>query len=99
MNSELSTPRQGIHALRIPIIDVAAVDTIGTVAGAYGLSKLMDWPFSLTTGGLFGLSVYFHHLYNIDTTVHRKIMELIGDTSLDSEQKSGGKCPMSHLWK
>ena len=100
MSSDLSTPRIGIHAMRIPILDIAAVDTIGTLAGSYGLSKWMGWSFTLTTGGLFAASLYFHHLYNVDTTVHRKFMELIGNSNLDAapEQKSG-KCPMSYLWK
>ena len=98
MNSDLSTPRQGIHSIRIPILDIAAIDTIGTVAGAYGLSKIMDWSFFTTTAGLFAASIYFHHLYDIDTTIHKKFMELIGNSD-PPEQKSGSKCPMEYLWK
>lgn len=76
MSSDLSAPRQGMHALRIPILDVAAVDTLGTLAGAYALARFMDWPFLPTAGALFVSSIYFHHLYHIDT----KVMETIGLT-------------------
>ena len=98
----LSTPRAGIHALRIPILDIAAVDTIGTIAGGYGISKLMNWSFTKTTAGLFGLALFFHHWYNIDTTMHRKFMDLIGHKMPPNhpeitETSNACECPMYKL--
>ena len=100
----LSTPRVGIHALRIPIIDVAAIDTIGTIVGGYGISKIMNWSFATTTASLFGIGLAFHHFYNIDTTMHRKFMELIGSEipvnhPQITDASDSTKCPMEHLWK
>ena len=102
-DSDLSTPRKGIHAYRIPILDIAAVDTVATVGAAYGISKYMNWPLLATTVGIFGLGEAFHHMYNIDTPIHQKIMQMLGikmHPTVDAMpgSYSKGSCPMEHLW-
>ena len=102
--SDFSTPRKGIHAYRIPVLDIAAVDTVGTIAVAYGVSKYMNWSFLATTVGLFGIGEVYHHVYNIDTPIHHKLMQLLGidmgnKTSDTHIQQPAGKCPMEHCMR
>lgn len=40
-------PREGVHRLRIPGLDVAAVDFVGLFVGAGILSLLFPWPLRL----------------------------------------------------
>jgi hypothetical protein len=101
IESDLSTPRKGIHASRIPILDIAAVDTVGTIAIAYGVSKYMNWSFLATTVGLFGLGEAFHHAYNIKTPIHDKLMQLMGitmDSQTPAPTQISRSCPMEHVW-
>ena len=74
----LSTPRQGIHAHRMPGIDIATVDTVGTVVIAYGVSKYMDWPFLATAVGTFAVGVGVHHIFKINSPLHNKVMDVLG---------------------
>ena len=74
----LSTPRQGIHAHRIPGMDIATVDTVGTVVIAYGVSKYMNWPFLATAVGTFALGVGVHHVFKINSPLHNKVMDVLG---------------------
>jgi len=75
----MTTPREGIHSLRIPILDIAAVDTVATIAGAYGISRVTGWSFPKTTIGLFGVAMIAHHLFHVET----KVMELVQDTNVE----------------
>lgn len=65
----MSTPRVGIHAPRIPLLDVAAVDTVLTVLLALIVARLMHWPFWATALGLFLVSVPAHWLAGVETRV------------------------------
>jgi len=76
----MTTPREGIHSLRIPILDIAAVDTVATIAGAYGISRVTGWSFPKTTIGLFGVAMIAHHLFHVET----KVMELVQDTKYNN---------------
>ena len=98
----LSTLRAGIHAHRIPILDIATVDTVGTVAIAYGISRYMDWPFLTTTVGTFAVGVGVHHMFNIQSPLHNAVMKLLGikmehePSATPHIQEATGKCPMEH---
>lgn len=102
---DLATPRVGIHSHRIPIVDLATVDTLATVAGSYAISRLTGFSFIKTTASMFGLSVLVHHWFNIDTVLHQKFMKLIGkqmEIPADHpfiDENSTAICPMMHLWK
>ena len=76
--SDLTTPREGIHAHRIPILDIATVDTVATVGAGYVISKYMNWSFLGTTIGLFALSIPVHHYFRVNSTLHNKAMDLLG---------------------
>ena len=79
MNSEstLTTPRKGIHAHRIPFLDLATIDTLGTIGGAYLIAKYMDWSFLKTTLGLFALSIPIHHYFRVHSTLHDATMKVL----------------------
>jgi len=99
MSSDLSTPRQGIHSHRIPILDIATVDTVGTIAGGYVIARTMNWSFPKVTAALFALGLWMHHLYGIDTTMHRTFMQLIGKEMSPDDRPCPGVCPMAYLWQ
>ena len=62
-------PRQGIHARRIPLLDWALWDVVGTVVVAVILSRWLRRPPWLVAGGLFLLSVVVHLLLGVPTAV------------------------------
>ena len=108
--NDLSTPRAGIHSYRIPGLDIAVVDTVATLAASYAICKYTGWPFWATTIALFGVAQGFHHVYNINTPIHQKLMDLVGQKMPDDNDKTvisipenneyiKGSCPMEHLWK
>lgn len=93
----LTTPREGIHAHRIPYLDIATIDTVGTVGAGYVISKYTGWSFLTTTIGLFALSIPVHHYFRVNSTLHDKAMEVLG---IDMEKSdavqtvpSSGSCP------
>jgi uncharacterized membrane protein len=67
----LGVPRQGVHSLRV--FDVAILDVISTIIGAYILSRVFRWTFWKTLLGLFLLGVGLHRLFCVRTTVDRWI--------------------------
>jgi hypothetical protein len=83
----MSQPREGIHAHRIPILDVATVDTLGTIAGGYLLAKWMDWSSWKTIIALFAISLPVHHYFRIDSKLHHVAMEVL-DVKMDVEGES-----------
>jgi hypothetical protein len=93
----MSVPREGIHAYRIPGVDVAAVDIVGTAAGGYVLAKYMDWSSTTTILSLFALSVPIHAMFGVRTRVTKVLESLIcsNDTEL---VPSNSKCPFHALW-
>lgn len=67
----LGIPRQGIHSIRV--FDVAIIDVISTIIGAYILARIFRWSFWKTLLGLFLLGVLLHRLFCVKTTVDRLI--------------------------
>lgn len=65
----LGTPRAGFHAVRIPLVDVAALDVLGTLRGAsvptdappaliaYAVARAADWSFAIVAAVFLLLSV------------------------------------------
>ena len=68
-------PRKGIHKLRIPYLDIALVDTVGTIVCGMFIANYMNWSKTKTIGGLF-ISAYFIHDY---FGVNTKMVETIND--------------------
>lgn len=67
----LGTPGMGIHSIRLG--NIAIMDVIFTVVGAYFLSKWLDFDFILTLIGLFLLGIILHRIFCVKTTVDKWI--------------------------
>jgi len=64
-------PYKGVHSYRIPLIDVALVDVICTIIGAYLLSKLFNnIPFMHMLFFLFMLGIFLHKLFCVETKIN-----------------------------
>jgi fatty acid desaturase len=61
--------RQGAHALRIPFLNVALVDVVATIVGAFLIAYFTKWSFLWTLLGLFLLGIVLHRLFCVKTTV------------------------------
>jgi hypothetical protein len=62
-------PREGAHAIRIPILDIALVDTAATVALAAAIAWVTGLNFLLTLAVLFVLGVVAHKVFCVRTQV------------------------------
>jgi len=70
----LGKPRQGFHAMRIPGLDVAARDTIGTFVIAVLLALIFKWSIWKTVLGAFIIGLLMHALFGVKT----KLTVLLG---------------------
>lgn len=62
-------PNVGVHSYRI--FNIAIIDVLFTVIGAYFIAKLMRWNFPKTLIGLFILGIVAHRLFCVRTTVDK----------------------------
>jgi hypothetical protein len=70
------TPGEGVHATRIPVLDIALVDTVATVIAAFLIQKLFypQTPY-LTVLILFTLlGEVLHYLFCVDTKLLRNLL-------------------------
>jgi hypothetical protein len=67
-------PRTGLHSYRIPIIDLAVIDLVLTVVGAWLLSKVLDKSFIVVLVVLLLLGVLFHASFCVDTQLNSYII-------------------------
>jgi len=75
----LGTPRVGFHAARIPYIDYALWDTVGTVvitlALVYFFAKDKSWQNTLRwVIFAFGLGLILHVLFGVRTTMTQSLV-------------------------
>lgn len=63
----LGKPSEGMHSIRI--FNIAIIDVIFTIIGAYLLSLYFNFKFSISLLFLFVLSIVFHKLFCVNTTV------------------------------
>lgn len=66
----LGKPRQGFHAARIPFIDIALWDTVGTVVIALVIAyvfKLTAWKVVVYA---FVLGIFMHWLFSVRTKIN-----------------------------
>ena len=66
----MATPREGIHALRVPFLDVAAVDLAGTALLAWALSARTRASFWAVFAGLMVLAVVVHWWLGVRTRLN-----------------------------
>jgi uncharacterized membrane protein len=65
----LGIPGKGIHSYRI--FDIAVVDVVMTIIGAYVLSLIFRFSFLYITIALFAAGVALHRLFCVRTTVDK----------------------------
>lgn len=63
-------PREGVHAYRIPGVDLAAVDVIATFVLALIIYMLVGHSLGYITAGLFGLGIIAHALFGVPTKLN-----------------------------
>ena len=63
------SPRKGAHASRIPLLDVATVDTIGTIVIALLVAYMLDWSYWKTVLGAFAIALFMHVLFGVRTKI------------------------------
>lgn len=64
------SPRTGAHHLRVPIIDIAAVDFVLTLAVAYMISFKYGTRFTTTFFTLILLGVIMHAIFCVETKLN-----------------------------
>ena len=62
-------PGRGVHSMRIPGTDIALVDTVMTIAGAWLIHKIFKISFPWTLFVLFILGELMHYAFCVDTAV------------------------------
>jgi uncharacterized membrane protein len=67
----LGIPGQGIHSYRI--FNIAIMDVIMTIIGAYIFSLIFCTSFLYTAIGLFILGIVLHRLFCVRTTVDKML--------------------------
>ena len=69
----LGKPDQGIHQYRI--FNIAIVDVIFTIIGAFIISYLLKINFFITLLILFLLGIILHRLFCVKTTIDKLLFE------------------------
>ena len=62
-------PRTGLHSIRIPVLDIALVDTVATVALAGAIAWVTGLNFWLTLAVLFVVGEIAHKIFCVRTQV------------------------------
>jgi hypothetical protein len=62
-------PNEGIHKYRI--FDIAIIDVIMTIIGAFGISKFFHLNFKFVLIILFLLGIISHRLFCVKTTIDK----------------------------
>jgi len=75
LKNVLGEPGKGAHALRIPLLDIALVDTLLTVVAAFAVSRLFGTSFLLTFIVLLVVAVAVHRALCVDTRLNKLIFD------------------------
>lgn len=67
----LGIPNQGIHSYRV--FDIAIVDVIFTIMGAYVISRIYKVSFLWSCIILFSLGIILHRIFCVGTTLDKMI--------------------------
>ena len=73
----LGKPREGFHAARLPNIDIAANDTLGTLGIAALISAVYEIPLWKTSMGLFAIGEAAHLAFGVETAVVKAVKRLL----------------------
>jgi hypothetical protein len=69
----LGKPNEGFHRARIPIIDIALWDTVGTIIIAYLIHKFWHVSFWLTLSILFISAQLLHLAFGAETKIIKQL--------------------------
>jgi fatty acid desaturase len=64
-------PGEGVHAYRI--FDIAIVDVVLTILGAWLLSYVLPYSFPVVLVGLFLTGIVLHHAFCVRTTIDKAL--------------------------
>lgn len=64
-------PSEGVHSFKI--FNIAVVDVLFTLLGAYVISLNTKYSFVASSAFLFSLGIFFHYIFCVDTTVAKMI--------------------------
>lgn len=70
----LGKPKEGVHSIRY--MDVALVDYILTIIGAFLITYFTAIPVEITTIFLFGLGVIIHLLFGVQSNTTKYIQKI-----------------------
>jgi hypothetical protein len=71
-------PRQGVHKYRIPVLDIALVDTLLTVLVAAIVAKVLKVSFVLTFIVFILGGIVIHKIFCVDTRFNSVIFDTRG---------------------
>lgn len=66
-------PNTGLHKYRVA--NIAVVDVVFTVLGAYAISSFFNFSFIIVLIVLLISGIYLHHLFGVKTTVDKLIFD------------------------
>lgn len=69
-------PEEGVHAHTIPHINLATLDTLGTIAIAGAISYYWDLPFLKTLVGTFAIGEAAHIAFGVETRFIKSIKKI-----------------------
>lgn len=68
-------PREGNHKMRIPILDVAAVDVIATIVAGLIISKIFGCALMTVLIILFIIAIIAHRVFCVRTRVDKLLFK------------------------
>ena len=71
--NSLGEPGKGIHSYRF--FNLAIVDVISTIIGAYLISYFYKISFTYTLIILFALGIFLHHIFCVKTTIDKLLFK------------------------
>ena len=64
-------PGEGVHSVRL--FNIAILDVIGTIIGAWIISSFFNVSFKITLVSLFILGIILHRLFGVKTTIDQAL--------------------------
>lgn len=63
--------REGVHSIRL--FDIAVIDLLLTIAGAWLIARAFKWNFWLVLVVVLLVGIVMHRLFCVNTTINTKI--------------------------
>ncbi len=88
VNEIFGRPEEGVHAATLPGINLAAVDTLGTIALAAGITWYWETPFIPTLVGTFVIGELAHVAFGVETRFIRMIKSLGNNSEINEKSEA-----------